>query len=291
MQDYITVTYVPLLLGNITHKKTLYLSTPAIYGFIVMSGIISCEDKMRITLSSDKDVDLSKYQDLANNGTIYTSIFLTVPVSFDDLDFINGASKACLLLGIDPSSVIKESKKGKDSIIFKYNQYIDYIPVVNTTKLSDGSVVNIDFLREFLDPNLVNSMRQTLLDCFPSTKNVGIIIPSTIYMVTNDPKRTDVASVAMITPYIGKSLSDFSNLGAHTIFNVCSSSKYKEKGFAKSVLVALLNSNINKGIKSFILEVDPDNLPAVNLYKSLGFNKIGTSKYRKTIHDVMHLNL
>ena len=59
------------------------------------------------------------------------------------------------------------------------------------------------------------------------------------------------------------------------ITDVYTNEKYRRKGYARKILEYIINNNIDKKI---MLEVNENNVPAINLYSSLGFKTISKRK-------------
>ena len=74
--------------------------------------------------------------------------------------------------------------------------------------------------------------------------------------------------------YITCSLTDF-DLDIESVFV---SPAYRKRGIAKTLLAEVINLAKSKGLESIFLEVRKSNLPAINLYKSAGFNFISERK-------------
>lgn len=62
------------------------------------------------------------------------------------------------------------------------------------------------------------------------------------------------------------------------IVNVATSKEFRSKGYAKSVLEAVLCECRDRNIKFISLEVRESNIPAISLYQSLGFTVEGNRK-------------
>ena len=56
-------------------------------------------------------------------------------------------------------------------------------------------------------------------------------------------------------------------------------SKYFRKGIGKGLLLDTISRARDKGVDTIFLEVRKSNLPALNLYKGIGFEEIGVRKY------------
>ena len=62
------------------------------------------------------------------------------------------------------------------------------------------------------------------------------------------------------------------------ILSVCVSPEYRKLGIAKGLMTALLDEAKKVGVQTMFLEVEEDNLPAINLYLKCGFEKISERK-------------
>lgn len=62
------------------------------------------------------------------------------------------------------------------------------------------------------------------------------------------------------------------------VIGYCFLSEYHGKGYAKESCQALLDYYLNKGIKRFTAGVGLNNIPSVQLLKSLGFTQVRTEK-------------
>ncbi len=75
------------------------------------------------------------------------------------------------------------------------------------------------------------------------------------------------------------------------ILNFCVEPSYQNKGYGTNLLIYIDNYFYQLNAKSMILEVDSDNLKAINLYKKFGFELINIrKKYYKNGHDALVLN-
>ena len=71
------------------------------------------------------------------------------------------------------------------------------------------------------------------------------------------------------------------------IENIAVDEGARRQGIARALMNTLLSDGQKRGVKTFFLEVRESNEPAVRLYESLGFVRIGTRKdyYRDPIED------
>ena len=64
-------------------------------------------------------------------------------------------------------------------------------------------------------------------------------------------------------------------LGETDIMNLAVSPEHRRKGFAKALLLALMDALKSQGNRCITLEVRQSNLPAQALYEQLGFRQVG----------------
>lgn len=78
-------------------------------------------------------------------------------------------------------------------------------------------------------------------------------------------------------------------LGDAEITNVVIKDGYRRKGYGKLLLKALMEKGHQMGAEAFTLEVRSSNLPAIMLYKELGFTVEGTRKnfYERPREDAL----
>ncbi len=65
-------------------------------------------------------------------------------------------------------------------------------------------------------------------------------------------------------------------LGEVSIYNVVVSEAYRRQGIARMLLTEL--ERMTQGAESYMLEVRESNIPAISLYKSLGYENVGIRK-------------
>ena len=73
--------------------------------------------------------------------------------------------------------------------------------------------------------------------------------------------------------------------GEAHILNVCIRDDYRSRGFARKVLLYLLERARGAGMSEAFLEVRPSNVAAARLYHSLGFEQVGVRRgyYQATV--------
>ncbi len=57
------------------------------------------------------------------------------------------------------------------------------------------------------------------------------------------------------------------------LMQIVTSQEYRKRGIAKQLMIDIINNAIKTGINKIILEVRTTNIPAIELYQKLGFNK------------------
>lgn len=62
------------------------------------------------------------------------------------------------------------------------------------------------------------------------------------------------------------------------ILNLCVDPEHRRQGIARFLLESLLDVASNERVRTMLLEVRPSNVAAVELYRSLGFHRIGLRK-------------
>ncbi len=77
--------------------------------------------------------------------------------------------------------------------------------------------------------------------------------------------------------------------GEGDIFNVAVKKEYRRQHIGETMLKALIEKGVARGITSFTLEVRSSNDPAIRLYESLGFKSAGIRKdfYTKPKEDAV----
>ena len=77
--------------------------------------------------------------------------------------------------------------------------------------------------------------------------------------------------------------------GEGYIYNVAVGKNYRRQGIGFRLLQDLIEAAKSRGIESLTLEVRKSNLPAIKLYKKLGFVEAGIRKdfYTKPLEDAI----
>jgi len=73
------------------------------------------------------------------------------------------------------------------------------------------------------------------------------------------------------------------------LHSISTDDDYKRQGYAKKMINHMFDILRNKKIREVFLEVRKSNIPAINLYKQLEFNKISERKeyYRSPVEDAL----
>jgi hypothetical protein len=293
MTESITIDYKPLIKGNIIHTKKLNITIEQLFGIMIMANAISSPDNIIIKLSNGSIADITQVTILpyiAGNPELfeYTANFGQQLVMFDGLELIQGAIQLCILFGIDPGSMITNIKRKNIPIQLDFSRYFGILSIPNFTNYKDGTVIDMEQLKQILSVTLVNSISKILIDCFGGG---GVGVPCETYIITDDINRSNVIASASATLYPPNSVNKYKQLKPYYIFNVCANSQFRGQGLAKSIMITMLNDLINKGFNQFILEVIPNNLVAYSLYKSLGFIKLTTTTDSGKIYDLLYLKV
>lgn len=294
MTEAITIEYKPLLNTNITHRRNFTVTIDELLGIMIMAYSLSYADRITIKLQNNNFADITQAVTLpnfTNNPLIFqnTAKFMNSNVSFNGLELIQGAIQLCLILGVDPSSVITDFKTKGVPNKLSFGRYIGMISLTNFTEYNDGSPIELDDTKAILSEQLVDSLSKSLKDCFPEYPP-GIIVPSELYMITTDEERSNIIASCTSTLYGPESIGEYRTVGPY-IFSVCSNSEYRGQGLAKTIMICMLNDLIGKGYRGFTLEVLPDNKVAYSLYISLGFQKVATTTSENEVYDLLYLQI
>jgi len=300
MSESITIVYKPILYSDIIHKKTLNISEEGLAGIIFIVTQILHSNRITIERADGNIIDLTESIHLPNITNDYTCYIDNLKVQFDTLDFIQGAYIICMLMGINCSSLITNSTyKDDKSINFKFEYYIGkvFIKELPFDEPDRDFIVSINILDMYMNPRIANSMSETLRDCFREYNSIGVFNPSVSYIVVSDEQYHNVVGLSSATPVLRVLPPKYANGSLWTkelghpwyIFNVCARTEHRRKGIAKSSLISVINGLITEGVRSFVLQVDPSNTSAYNLYISLGFIKIDVNINSDTRYDILHL--
>lgn len=102
----------------------------------------------------------------------------------------------------------------------------------------------------------------------------------------------DDKNIACYTPleYISE-IQEFDPESIHLIHNICVDPSMRNKGIGKQLVKRQIEIAKNKGKKKCVLQVKADNIPAVTLYKKMGFtiDKTFRSIDTKFYHQMIYL--
>lgn len=295
-REVITINYRPLIKGNQFHIRTIHVTTDELYGIILMAHAFR-----EMSTSQIYDISIQfangEYADVARadalpyfglKGYTYDARFMTVKVSFDNIEVLQGAVQVCLLFGVDPTTAITNAHHNGNPTEFDFGRYFGIITLSNPSTYPDGTALELEAFRPLMVPELSESLEETLAECFPGV-DLGIMVPSEFYYVATNSARTNVAASCVVSRYLPEAVSHYA--GAYYISNVCAGANFRGQGLAKSVMVCMLNNLLNQGVNRFLLEVDVTNTVAYTLYLSLGFNKVASVTEDDKTYDVLLLSL
>jgi len=241
----------------------LTLNDDQLMGIIIMTSHLVPLNQLLITVNNIK-LPINKiitYHSL--NNELYTCLIDLILVSFQSLDFLQGAITACNWYGIDWKKKINQIKC--QSLPIKVNSDI------NLGKILVNSGQNmIDLLTQ---PRR-QSLSKTFEQCFNNTLyGIGFLPPSITYVITTDSNYNNIVATASISKQ-GMPLK-YQGDNSYYIFNVATQINYRGRGYMKFILAAMIN-DINRLSPSaiFYLQVDPHNIAAIKLYQSFGFTTI-----------------
>ncbi|CAH6419361.1 Hypothetical protein HVR_LOCUS566 [uncultured virus] len=298
----ITITYNPLSIGDVINSRKERVGLEELFGIMIMAYVITSNNgRIKITQENDEVVNLSQTPNLPYitqrirypyNGNFGGNIITNkISVGFNSMEFIQGAIRITLLFGINPASVITDITLNGTPINIEFDRYFAKMAIPNFTDDHDGIVIGIDTLKHITNPKFVDSFVASIINCFPEITYPGVTIPSNLYFISSQPDQSDVIATIGATPHLPNVIEHYSYAQPYYIFNVCAHSQYRGQGLAKSLMISAINDLIGSGIRSFMLEVKPDNYPAYTLYTSLGFTKIDSVTDFGKVFDVLYLSL
>lgn len=286
MTESILISYEPIVSVHIIHKKSFDVTFEELIGIILTSSQISSPDKITIQRQNGDIVDIIGAQQLPyvinpkitrlhSPGTLdnehydYICSLGTLNVQFNTLEFIRGVASLCKLLGINPSGLITNPRYKGQNIKLKFEHYIGKI-----TLAGEEQIISISKVKPLIGVQY-ESLVKSLDECFHYGENTGVWIPSVIYIDTTDEQYVNIIATATATTNLSVLPEKYRNIEkTRYISSVCAGNAYRGQGITKSVMISLLNDLIREGVTSFLLEVEPDNIPAYKLYSGLGFVKI-----------------
>lgn len=114
----------------------------------------------------------------------------------------------------------------------------------------------------------------------------SIIREDTLFLVCEDDKSDDVQkSQTQVVGYIGMYFS----FEEADITNVAVSPIYRKKGYGEALVLRAKELVKEKQLEMILLEVRKSNMPAVSLYKKMGFEELGIRKnfYEHPVEDAI----
>jgi len=322
MSDQFEITYQPISNRFISQPGTQHtrvvLSFEALSGLILTASQLIRVNQISIRRSMGETINLARFVqknphvlsygnrtnikqnwfiymqsnfmiDPSRIASLYTCIIINPAQSGRDLliqaqseDFFQGAILLCKLFGLNWSSYIIEIHKGKE----RYPLITDfYLGKIN---FPGSGTINILLFYQQLNPQMASSLSKSLNECFGMIPK-GIILPVNVVISSTDPNYNNIVSSAAVSPSLTNLPLKYHIEGSYYIFNVCTAEVYRKKGLGKSVLIALINDIISKGLTSTIqILVDPVNLSAYRLYVSLGFIKVDEIFVGGKRHHLLH---
>lgn len=292
MTQTITIEYLPLLSGNVFHRRDMKVSLDELFGIMIMANVVTSPNMITIRLSNGDVVDITQIHTLPYLTQTFDYVYKLgeLNVSSNELELIQGATQLCILFGVDPSSLITDVKHRGISINIDIGKYFGNLSIYNFTEYPDGSTIHLDNIKQIISPRLVDSLMKNLAECFPGTE-AGITIPSEIYMISSNMERDDIIACVYVSPYSPESIGAYTDIGAYYVYNVCADINYRGQGLAKSIMITMLNDLYSRGQTRFILEVLDSNTVAYTLYTSLGFKKISSSYEEDKTYDILYLTI
>jgi len=130
--------------------------------------------------------------------------------------------------------------------------------------------------------SLIGELTSMYEDCFHRrVTHLTFLPPSTLFVMASDPGYTNLIASAVVS---------YANPDHAYIFNVCTRSAYRGRGYMRTLLTTLIDQTQEQypGLPIY-LEVEPNNIPAKRLYESLGFEYISTVKEGRKVYEVMQL--
>lgn len=279
MKEIVTIIYKPILYKDTTNSQSLSVSRDQISNITNISHILN-----RVIDIKREKSDIFHETNISNN---YLCNLNGVRILFNDLNFIEISTQICILFGLDPSTQITDIKYKGEPLDINFNRYYNKLIIPN---LISSKYVDIEELDHLIDSSLIASILRICYDCFKINK-IFVIIPTYIYTITTNRADNNVISMLCVTKKIPQYFLTIVCPESYYIFNVCTDTRYRNQGLAKSLLINMLNDLIESGAKSFALSVSPDNFTAYKLYLSLGFEKIHSYMQNKIMFDLLALTI
>jgi hypothetical protein len=215
---------------------------------------------------------------------VYTCELGSLNVQFNNMDFVNGCVSICILFGVDPSMLIRNISKSNIPIEINFGFYIGSIDLEET--INEPNLVHLS--ETIIDPEISEALLGTLHKCF--YVDVGVYLPSKLIILSSNSEYNNVIASVSATPLLYHLPEEYQQSDAWYIYNVCTEPNFRGHGFSKSALIVLLNELIvTLDVKTFLLEVEPTNIPAYKLYQSLGFIKLNEVISENKLYDLMLL--
>lgn len=116
----------------------------------------------------------------------------------------------------------------------------------------------------------LNQLKKLEGECFDKNirENFEFVLSNDNYVYFVNEEQNNIIA------YVGASIS----YEQGDILSICVDSTLRNKGIASSILKYLIEYLKDKKVNQLFLEVEEENLPAVNLYKKFGFKEINKRK-------------
>ena len=294
MKELITIVYKPIKNTQLVNKKIFNAEFEELIGMILITSQTISPNNISIQRQNGDIVDVTNVRDLTRSlyNYDYECLLGDLYVKFETLEFIRGVLLICSLFGLNASGLITQIFYKNKEFLLNFDRYIGKIPFIYPEKKQIISLRNqeevyleneqlpIYMLKERIKDQYV-SLIKILNECFNHGEYTTMLIPSILYVIANDSKYKNIISTICITTnfsFLPRKYHDLNKNEPYAkyyyILNVCSGIMHRNKGITKSLLIGSINELIKEGAKSFLLEVDPNNKNAYELYSKLGFIKI-----------------
>lgn len=116
----------------------------------------------------------------------------------------------------------------------------------------------------------LNQLKKLEGECFDKNirENFEFVLSNDNYVYFVNEEQNNIIA------YVGASIS----YEQGDILSICVDETLRNKGIASSILKYLIEYLKDKKVNQLFLEVEEENLPAVNLYKKFGFKEINKRK-------------
>lgn len=251
------IKYKPFLIGELEFIKFLDLPSKNFLDGLVVASKSLFPSKIKFFIF-DKELNFDDFE-------------VKLDGKHNDVDFKKAMKYLCLLMGYDPHLSITN---------IDFDLYYCMKEIKNDLYGMNGGIRSLTMLsiQGYLSNNLAYGLSRLYRETFPSN-NVGVPFPSNLYMIlTSDENIISTLILTYCIPDHLKNLNSDCYIG-----NVGTLIKHQGHGFAKSLMIYAINNELQKGKRSFVLEVNHTTPIAYQLYLSLGFKHIDTYELHKVL--------